>query len=207
MMVAMRVRWAAFLAMFVFSLPLHAQVIDFESNGLHFKTLTRNGLTIMFAPLSSHIRGYTVLQVAISNGSPVSWTVKPEDFLYLRQDNGELKPLDPQAVVSSLMDKAGRGDVIKLLTTYEGGVYGNPNFKSTNGYESRRQNALAFGPNRIQAAAAASAIVFVRTRLNPGESTDGALFFDNANKPLGPGKIQVHAAAEMFEYDIASLLK
>jgi hypothetical protein len=188
-----------------FSIPLPAQVIDFESNGLHFKTLTRNGLTIMFAPLPLHIRSYAILQVAISNGSSASWTVKPEDFVFLRADGVSLAALDAQVVVDSLMEKAGRADVIKLLTTYEGGVYGNPNFKTTTGYEMRRRNALGmFGSNRIQAAAAASAIVFVRTKLNPGESTDGALFFQTLGKSLGTGKMQVRAATELFEYDIVA---
>lgn len=196
------------LVVMCLTVPLSAQVIDFESNGLHYKTLTRNGLTIMFAPLPTHVRSYTIIQVAISNGSQLSWTVKPEDFLYIRGDGTELRAMDAQVVVDSLMEKAGRGDVIKLITTYEGGVYGNPHLKSTSGYEVRRQNALGqFGSSRIHAAAAASAIVFVRTKLSPGESTDGALFFDNGGKLLGPGKMQVRAAADLFEYEIASVLK
>ncbi len=49
-----------------------AQVIEFESNGLKYQTLTKNGLTIMVASLPSHVRQFTILQVAVSNGSPVS---------------------------------------------------------------------------------------------------------------------------------------
>ena len=41
---------------------LNAQVIDFESNGLHYKTLTRNGITVMFASLPVHIRDYDRLE-------------------------------------------------------------------------------------------------------------------------------------------------
>ena len=48
--------------------------------------------------------------------------------------------------------------------------------------------------------AAASAIAFVKTKLNPGESTDGAVFFPNSGKALGPGKLRVHAAGENFEF-------
>src|SRR5581483_12171768 len=65
---------------------LHAQVIEFESNGLRYKTLTKSGLTIMFAYLPAHLKEYSIVQVSISNGSPVSWVVKPEDFSYRRQD-------------------------------------------------------------------------------------------------------------------------
>ena len=51
------------------------------------------------------------------------------------------------------------------------------------------------------AAAAASAIALVETRLAPGQSTDGAIFFPNDGKPLGPGRLQVRVAGEMFEFD------
>ena len=58
------------------------QVIEFESGGLKYKTLTHNGVTVMFAPLPLQVRDWAILQVSISNGSPVSWTVKPEDFQF-----------------------------------------------------------------------------------------------------------------------------
>src|SRR5579863_8333942 len=152
------VRWLAVLA----TLAVQAQVIEFESNGLHFKTLTRNGVTIMFAPLGSHVKEYSILQVAVSNGSQVSWTVKPEDFTYYRQDGVVTSGSPALAVVNSLIAKASRHDVIKLVSTYEAGIYGNSRLQSTNGYEVRRQNALAeVGSARLKAAAAASAIAFV----------------------------------------------
>src|SRR5258706_15659009 len=66
---------------------LPAQVLEFESGGLKYKALTRGGVTIMFAPLPTRVLGYTILQVAISNGSPASWSVKPEDFRF-EQDGG-----------------------------------------------------------------------------------------------------------------------
>ncbi len=198
-------RRSAWVGLFCLSaLPLaRAQVIDFESNGLHYKTLTKNGLTIMFANLPAHVRSYAIIQVAVANGSPVSWTVKPEDFLFIRPDGQEMRALDADTVVDSLVEKAGRGDVIKLVTTYEGVLYGSPNFKSTtNGFEVRRQNALAeVSSTKIKAAAAASAIAFVRTKLNPGESTDGAVFFENAGKPWGTGKLHIHAAGADFEFE------
>jgi hypothetical protein len=99
------------------------------------------------------------------------------------------------------MKKASRHDVIKLVSTYEAGIYGNTRLQSTNGYELRRQSALAeVGSARIKAAAAASAIALVATRLTPGQSTDGAVFFSTNGKPLGPGRLVVHAAAEDFEF-------
>lgn len=187
--------------LFFLAALLPAQIIDFESNGLRYKTLTRSGVTVMFAYLPAHLKEYSIVQVSISNGSPISWTVKPEDFSYRRQDGTVSQASPALAVVNSLLVKANRHDVVKLVTTYEAGIYGNTNFQSTNGYESRRQSALADGVSpRIKAGAAASAIALVPTKLNSGESTDGAVFFPNNTKPLGPGTMLVHTGGEVFEF-------
>lgn len=177
-----------------------AQIIDFESGGLHYKTLTKGGVTVMFAGLPKHVHEYSILQVAISNGSPVAWVVKPEDFSYQTQDGPVLPAVPALSVVTSLLDKGSRHDVVKLVTTYEAGVYGNIKMHTTNGYESRRQSALAETTVKIKAAAAASAIVLVQARLQPGESTDGALFFAGNGKPLGPGTLIVHVAGEVYQF-------
>jgi hypothetical protein len=190
-------RWPAVLTAFA----LQAQIIDFESNGLHFKTQTKNGLTIMFAHIGSHVKEFSILQVAVSNGSKVAWTVRPEDFSYYRTDGAATSASSALTVVDSLIKKASRHDVIKLVSTYEAGIYGNSRLQSTNGYEVRRQSALAeVGSARLKAAAAASAIALVATRLTPGQSTDGAVFFSTNGKPLGPGRLVVHAAAEDFVF-------
>ena len=178
-----------------------AQVIEFESGGLKYQTLTKNGLTIMVASLPSHVREYTILQVAISNGSPIAWVVKPEDFTFHRQDGEVLQATPARTVVNAMIAKASRSDVIRLVTTYESGLYGLQKFKSTNGYEARRQAAFAeVSSAKIKAAAAASAIAFVPTKLLPGQSTDGAVFWSTQGKPLGTGKLTVNAAGEVFEF-------
>ncbi|MEO7144198.1 MAG: hypothetical protein ABI165_11940 [Bryobacteraceae bacterium] len=178
-----------------------AQVIEFDSGGLRYQTLTKGGMTIMYAPLPSHIREYTILQVAVSNGSPIAWSVRPEDFTFERPDGTLIQSMAARTVIIGFMEKASRGDVIKLVSTYETNLYGISHFKSTNGYEERRQNALAeVSSRKIKAAAAASAIAFVQTKLAPGQSTDGAIFYDTAGKPMGPGKLVVHAAGEVFEF-------
>lgn len=180
---------------------LPAQVIEFESGGLKYKTLTRNGVTIMFAPLPTHIREYSVLQVAVSNGSQIPWTVKVADFQFIRSDGSKISPAVPRAVVGELVEKAGRSDVIKLVGTYEIGLYGLTRIQSTNGYEQRRQAAFAeLSSAKIKAAAAASAIAFVDTKLTPGQTTDGAIFYPTQGKPLGSGKLTVRAAGEVFEF-------
>jgi hypothetical protein len=180
---------------------LHAQIIEFESGGLKYRTLTRGGVTIMWAHLPMHIREYAVLQVAISNGSPISWQVKPQDFRFDKAEGGTTAALPAATVVQQLMDHASRGDVIKLITAYETALYGNARMHSTNGYEERRQNAQAeLGGGKFRAGAAASAIAFVASKLLPGQSTDGAIFFLNGGKPLGAGKLIVNTAGEVFEF-------
>ncbi|MBI4892718.1 MAG: hypothetical protein HY821_18990 [Acidobacteria bacterium] len=185
------------------SRPLFGQAIEFESNGLRYQTLTRAGLTIMFASLPTHIREYALVQVAVSNGSPSSRTIKPEDFRFVRKDGSEVPATPARLVVEQFLNKAGRNDVIRLVGTYELGLYGLSRFQSTNGYEVRRQSALAeVTSQRMKAAAAASAIILVATRLQPGESTDGALFFPTQGKELGEGKLVATVGSERFEFPI-----
>jgi hypothetical protein len=183
------------------ALSTRAQVIEFESGGLKYQTLTKNGLTIMVASLPAVIREYSIIQVAISNGSPISWTVKPDDFRFERSDGTVLLATPARNVVNAMIDRGTRNDVIRLVSAYESGLYGLQRFRSTNGYESRRQSALAeVSSTRIKAAAAASAIAFVHTKLQPGQSTDGAVFWSTAGKPLGSGRLTVNAAGEIFEF-------
>ena len=193
----------AFLLMVVFpAVKLQAQVLEFESGGLKYKALTRGGVTIMFAPLPTKVLGYTILQIAISNGSPVSWSFKPEDFRF-EQDGGQrIQAVSAGTVVKQLLDHASRGDVGRLITAYEAALFGNAKVHSTNGYESRRQDYLALGSTKLKAASAASAIALVTTRLSPGQSTDGAVFYPSKGKPLGAGRLIVDAAGETFEFPV-----
>jgi hypothetical protein len=181
---------------------LQAQVLEFESGGLKYKALTRGGVTIMFAPLPSRVLGYTILQVAISNGSAVSWSFKAEDFRFERESGQQIQAVSAGSVVKQLLDHASRGDVGRLIAAYEGALFGNAHVHSTNGYESRRQDYLSLGSTKLKAASAASAIALVTTKLAPGQSTDGAVFYPSGNKPLGSGKLIVNAAAEVFEFPV-----
>lgn len=198
-----RGRWRALAGMVLFSClsAPSAQVIEFESGGLKYLTQTKNGVTVMFAQLPIPIREYGVVQVAISNGSPVSWTFKPEDFQFLPDEGGAAYGAPAAKVVGQFLNRGGRDDVIKLVTAYENGLYGMVRVRSTNGYESRRQAAMAeLTSARIKAAAAASAIVLAPVKLKPGESTDGAVFFSTGGKSLGSGRLLVQAAGNSFEF-------
>jgi hypothetical protein len=182
-----------------------AQLIEFESGGLKYHALTKEGLTIMVAPLPSHVRSYTVLQVAIQNGGKSPFTIRPEDFIYRPEAGLEVSALPARTVVNSLIDRASKSDVIKLITAYESGIYGNSQYKSTNGYEQRRQSALAeFASTRLKAAAAASAIALVQTKLVPGQSTDGAVFYVLAGKPFTTGVVSVRVGNSLFEFPMVS---
>ncbi|HEY7333848.1 MAG TPA: hypothetical protein VH639_03115 [Bryobacteraceae bacterium] len=182
---------------------LHAQIIPFDSDGLKYKALTRGGMTIMFAQLPTHVRNYTILQVSVSNGAPISWTVRPEDFRFESDRGLTIQAPPAKTVVGTLLAKASRSDVSKLVVAYETALYGNTQMHSTNGYEARRQDALAeLGSNKLKAAAAASAIALVTTKLAPGQSTDGAVFYPTGGKPLGPGRLIVEAAGEEFVFPV-----
>ena len=181
---------------------LSAQIIEFESNGLKYLTMTKGGFTVMFAHLPAQLREYSAIQVAVSNGSPITWNIKPEDFQWVRTDGTVIPAVPARNIVASMVERGNRNDVIKLVATYESGLYGISRVSSTNGYEQRRQAAMAeLGSTRLKAAAAASAIVMVGTKLVAGQSTDGAIFYHTQGKGLGPGKLVVQAAGETFVFD------
>ena len=196
--IAGRIAIVALLAVTAF-----AQVIEYEANGEKYQTLTRRGLTVMFTHLGTQVAGYGLIQVSIANGSAIHWTVKPEDFEYVRPTE-TIGALSADAVVDVMLAHASTNDVVKLTTAYEKSLYAIPNMRSNNGYEQRRQGALAFGGSpKLKAAAAASAITLAQIRLAPGESTDGAVFMPLPRDPkaLTGGHVVVHSEGETFEFN------
>jgi hypothetical protein len=156
----------------------------------------------MYAHLDSHVREYSIVQVAVANGSAVPYVIRPEDFTFVRQDGTAVRAAAARSVVAQLIERGTRADVIRLVSTYEAAMYGLSRMRPTNGYEERRQAALAeVGSTRLKAAAAASAIAFVQTKLVPGQSTDGAVFFPVENKPLRPGRLVVKTNTDKFEFN------
>jgi len=179
-----------------------AQAIEYESNGLKYQTLTKSGVTLMFAVLPSHLHEYTTIQVAVSNGSEGPYVIRPEDFTYVRENSVIIRATPARTVIAMLQKKGSGSDVIKLVGSYEAGVYGNVHLRSmTNGYEQRRLAALSMGSTKLKAAATASALALVQTKLAPGESTDGAVFFPTEGKPLGPGRVVVRTNTDVFEFN------
>lgn len=157
----------------------------------------------MYAPLPSRIKDYNIVQVTVTNGSLVSWMVKPSDFSFVRADGATLPSMSADDLVESLLQKASRDDVIKLQLLYEDTIYALSNYRPTNGYEKRREAAMAMFVNKgFKAAAAASAITLVQSKLKPGDSTDGAVFFESHSKEktLGAGRFIAHTCGETFVF-------
>ncbi len=187
----------------VLALSASAQVIEYETNGIKYQTATRQGLTVIVTHLQSHVAGFGLIQVSISNGGQGFRVIRAQDFSYVRPDLTSAA-LAAGQVVDMLLDKATHADVVKLVSSYESALYGIPHMRSNNGYEQRRQNAMAYGmPGRLKAAATASAIALSDTRLAPGQSTDGAVFIPLTPqmKALTGGHIVFRAAGETFEFN------
>jgi hypothetical protein len=191
------------LSLFVFaSFTAPAQVIEYEKDGVKHQTLTRNGVTVMFAVGRTHVKEYAMIQVSVENGSDMYSTIRPEDFGYERADGQFVRAANADDVVKHLTERASLADVQKLVLAYENNLYGIPHMRSQNGYEQRRRNAMAEGaPTRFKAAAAASALALVQTRLGPGQSTDGAVFFPIDSKYLTGGRLVVHTQKDTYEFN------
>ena len=178
-----------------------AQVIEYQTNGLTYQTLTKSGVTVMFTHLEGNLHQYAIVQVAISNGSPGPYVIRPEDFTFERAGGEKIRAVPARTVIDMLLHKANGSDAVKLVSTYEAGIYGNPHLKSTSGYESRREAAIAATGTKVKTAALASALALVQTKLAVGESTDGAVFFPTDGKPLGSGRLVVRTNTDVWEFN------
>src|SRR5580658_8112698 len=99
-----------------------AQVIEYEANGEKYQTLSHRGLTVIINHLPVQVAGYGLIQVSISNGSQMYWTVKPEDFAYVRGAD-TISALTADDVVNVMLAHASANDVVKLITSYEKSLY------------------------------------------------------------------------------------
>jgi len=178
-----------------------AQVIELQANGIAYQTLTKSGVTVMFNHLPANLHQYTILQVAISNGSQGPYIIRPEDFTFERTDGGKIRAVPARTVIEMLRQKANGNDAIKLVTTYENAIYGSPHPQALKGWEGRRQAAIASAGNKVTTSLLASALALVQTKLAVGDSTDGAVFFPTDGKPLGAGRLVVRTNTDTFEFN------
>ena len=178
-----------------------AQVIEVQSNGITYQTLTKSGVTVMFNHLPGNLHEYAIVQVAVSNGSQGPYIIRPEDFTFERADGGKIRAVPARTVIDMLRHKANGSDAIKLVTAYESSIYGNPQAASLRGYESRRQAAIAASGNKVTTSLLASVLTLVQTKLAVGDTTDGAVFFPTDGKPLGAGRLVVRTNTDTFEFN------
>lgn len=194
----------SFVILAAFQNPLRAQIIEFQSNGLRYQALTLNGLTLMFAPVDVTVENYAVMQVSCYNGSGEERVVGPADFEFQSAAGGRWKGAPEQEVIDRLWKKSDFQTVMKLQAAYEKALYGNEHIRPNNGYEVRRRAAMAGGNKGAKAAAAAGVISLTTTRLGPGDSTDGAVFFPNGGRPLGAGGLTVRVGNDLFVFPPSS---
>jgi hypothetical protein len=178
-----------------------AQVIEVEANGIAYQTLTKSGITVMFNHLPGNLHQYTILQVAVSNGSQGPYVIRPEDFTFERADGEKIRAVPARTVIEMLRQKANGSDAIKLVTTYENAIYGSPHPQALKGWESRRQAAIAATGNKVTTSLLASALALVQTKLAAGDTIDGAVFFPTDGKPLGAGRLVVRTNTDTFEFN------
>jgi hypothetical protein len=178
-----------------------SQVIELQSNGLTYQTLTKSGITVMFNHLPGSLHQYAIVQVEVSNGSQGPYIIRPEDFTFERTGGEKIRAVAARTVIDMLRQKGNGNDAIKLVTTYEDGIYGNPHLQSLKGYEARRQAAIASSGNKVTTSLIASALALVQTKLAVGETTDGAVFFPSEGKPLGAGRLVVRTNTDTFEFN------
>ena len=143
---------------------------------------------------------YSLVHVAVSNGSEETWQVDTASFA-IEYDSGErVRAVSEQRVIDEFFRTARRSELVKLQAAYEAAVYTNQYIRPNNSYEKRRLSALAIGPKGLKASAAAAAITFVSGKVHPGDSTDGAVFFPVPGRNPGQGKIVAELGGETFEF-------
>ncbi len=180
--------------------PAASQVIRFESNGMQYQVLTRKGLTLMCAAMPFRTSRFSVMHVAVTNGSGETRLVRTEDFAFEYSDGTQVRAASEQRVVEDFFQNARRSELLKLQAAYEKALYNNQYIRPNNTYEKRRQSALAFGPKGLKASAAAAAITFVSGKVGSGDSADGALFFPTAGRPLEKGTVVATLESSRFEF-------
>jgi len=177
------------------------QVIEVQSNGLTYQSLARSGVTVMFTHLPGNLHKFAVVQTAVFNGSQGPYIIRPENYTFERSDGQVIHAVAARTVIEMLLQKGNGSDAVRLVTEYENSIYGNPQLKASNGYETRRQAAIATGGARVRSAVVASALALVQTKLAAGESTDGAVFFPTDGKPLGSGRLVVRTNTDVFQFN------
>lgn len=165
-----------------------AQGIEVPYRGLDYSMLSRDGLTVMIAPMQLSILNYSAAHVWITNGTKRTVQVRPEWFTArLRNQRvpqpAEVAGANDATVVTQVMQRARFGDVMALVRAYERNLYGFKNQTALNYYQQRKQIAASEGSTRrITAAARVSALILQKTEIPPGEFREGTVFFPSGDR-------------------------
>jgi len=177
--------------------------VEIPYKGLSYSMLSKNGVTVMVAPMNHRILEYATVEVWISNGSKYPIHVDPR-FFEARTAADPASPAIAGAEDLKVIDEIGRRakskDLSELVRTYETTLYGFANEKSVSYYEKRKHAVLASG-GKMRATATASAIILAEATLKAGETTDGTVFF--ATDPHSAiVSIGAHLAGSSYDFRI-----
>jgi len=161
--------------------------IEVPYRGLEYSMLSKDGVTVMIAPLDLSILKYSAAHVWITNGSSRTVQVSPQVFTARARSPRQPQPanyagVSAALVVNEALKHARFGDIMALIRAYERNLYGFKNPQALNHYQQRKQIAMAEGGSRrMRAAATVSALVLPKTEVPPGEFREGTVFFSTGD--------------------------
>lgn len=142
---------------------------------------SRDGVTVMIAPLERTILEYSTAQVWISNNSPRALPIAPQGFTATVEGGASFTAAQDTVVLNDIRRHASGRDIEELVQAYESMLLGLPDEKAMGYYEQRKRAAMSSG-GKMRAAIMANVIILPETRLRPGETIDGTLFFRQPGK-------------------------
>lgn len=182
------------------------QAIEVPYRGLDYSMLSKDGVTVMIAPLDFTILQYSAAHVWITNGSKKPIQVLPQAFTARARTSRQAQPseyrgLPDGTVVNQVMEHARFGDVLALVRAYERNLYGFKNPTAINYYQERKQIAAAEGGSRrFRAAAMVSAIILPKSDIPPGEFREGTVFFPVNDKKAQFTEFSVQVGGSSFVF-------
>jgi hypothetical protein len=175
--------WVLGLLVLLTASPAAAQSIEVPYRGLDYSMVSKEGVTVMIAPLDLILLDYSAAHVWITNGSQETLEVEPRLFrakarTMRHPQPAEVGGLSERLVVEQVLRRARHADIMGLVRAYERNLYGFDNNDAINYYQVRKQMAAAEGGGRkMRAAATVSALVLPKTVIPPGEFREGTVFF------------------------------
>ncbi len=189
---------------------LGAQAIEVPYRGLEYSMLSKDGVTVMVAPLELSILKYSAAHVWVTNGTSRAIQVSPQAFtVTARHVSGrhqrQPKPAEYAGaaeglVVEEVMRKARFGDVMSLVRAYERNLYGFRNPQATGYYQARKQAAAAEGSRKLRAGAMVSILILPKSDIPAGEFREGTVFFPTGDKKSELLSFTARVAGQSFVF-------